>query len=293
MGFRIVKINNRSKLETQLNYLVCRNEKETRILLDDISVLIIENQQVCITAALMSELINHKVRVMFCDSKHNPQGELMPYSSCFDSSSKIRKQVCWEKEAADILWKDIVRQKITNQALVLKERGYFESLGILINYLNSVELGDTTNREGLAAKSYFPAIFGTGFDRREDSDIRNTYLNYGYSLILGMVNREISISGYLTQLGIHHIGNTNPFNLGCDLMEPIRPLVDRMIIKGDLKADTFKGTLLSIVSEQVLIDGRVMILENAIRYYVLSFFQAMLTGQPKDLRHITFPDEQL
>lgn len=63
MGFRNVKINSRCKLETFMGYMVCRGETETRILLDEINLLIIENQQVCITAALMAALIEHKVRI--------------------------------------------------------------------------------------------------------------------------------------------------------------------------------------------------------------------------------------
>ncbi|MDY2895943.1 MAG: hypothetical protein SOT51_03445, partial [Candidatus Enterosoma sp.] len=72
MGFRTIKINSRCKLQTELNYLVYRGETEKRIALDEIETLIIENQQVCITSSLLSELINHKVKVIFCDRMHNP-----------------------------------------------------------------------------------------------------------------------------------------------------------------------------------------------------------------------------
>ncbi|MDR2082530.1 MAG: CRISPR-associated endonuclease Cas1 [Candidatus Ancillula trichonymphae] len=37
--------------------------------------------------------------------------------------------------------------------------------------------------------------------------------------------------GYLTQLGIHHNSQFNHFNLGCDLMEPFRPVVDRYVLR--------------------------------------------------------------
>ena len=178
MGFRIVKINSRCKLETQLNYLVCRKEKETRILLDEIDLLIVENQQVCITNALISELMNHKVRIMFCDSKHNPQGEMVPYDSCYDSYSKIKKQVSWAKERNDDAWQIIVKQKITNQAHVLLHVKMQDAYSSLNQYCNDVQSGDSTNREGLAAKMYFASLFGNTFDRRKDSDIRNVYLNF-------------------------------------------------------------------------------------------------------------------
>ena len=63
--------------------------------------------------------------------------------------------------------------------------------------------GDKTNREGHAAKVYFNSLFGKKFTRNDDNNI-NAALNYGYSILLSTINKEISANGYLTQLGIHH-----------------------------------------------------------------------------------------
>ena len=71
---------------------------------------------------------------------------------------------------------------------------------------------DKTNREGHAAKVYFNSLFGKDFSRDNECNI-NKYLNYGYSIILSAVNREVKILGYLTELGVHHIGESNSFNL--------------------------------------------------------------------------------
>ena len=35
--------------------------------------------------------------------------------------------------------------------------------------------------------------------------------------------------GYLTQIGICHRNEYNLYNLSCDLMEPFRPIVDRLV----------------------------------------------------------------
>lgn len=288
MGFRIVKVNTRCKLETQLGYLVYRADEEKRILLDDISLLVLENQQICITTALMSELLNHKVRILLCDSKHNPQGEVLPYAACFDTSAKIKKQFAWPKETADTVWASIVRQKIRNQAYVLNELKSDKGYQFLTQFSNEVLPGDTTNREGIAAKTYFANLFGQDFDRRKDSDIRNIYLNYGYSLVLGAVNREISGSGYLTQLGIHHIGETNPFNLGCDLMEPFRAFVDEKVATVEMTEDNFKTQLMNLLAEEILCDGKTTIFENAIHNYVLSVLSALTNNTPKEVLEVTF-----
>lgn len=288
MAYRIVKINNRCKLETQLNYLVCRSDKETRILLDEISILVIENQQVCVTTALLSELMNHKVRVMFCDNKHNPQGELQPYEACYDCHDKLENQMSWTTEAKNAVWTRIIKSKIENQAKVLKICGCQDVADKLIDYRSEVDLGDTKNREGLAAKAYFAALFGTDFDRRSKKDIRNTYLNYGYSLILSAINREISIYGYLNQSGIHHIGSTNPFNLGCDFVEPFRPFVDFTIVKNRLIEETYKTEMLNVLNMEIFCNNKRMLIQNAVHDYVLSLLSALNSGQSDEVCEVSF-----
>ena len=94
-------------------------------------------------------------------------------------------------------------------------------------------------------------------------------------MILGAVNREISAFGYLTRVGIHHIGETNPFNLGCDLMEPFRPFVDSMVVNNDLNQDNFKSQLLNVLTMKVVSNGRNTFLQNAIHDFVQSAFTAL------------------
>lgn len=291
MAYRIVKIGSRCKLETQLNYLVCRTDKETRILLDEIAVLLIENPQVCITSALISELMSHKVRVIFCDPKHNPQGEIEPYSSCFDSTTKLNRQISWSSKTASEVWKSIISCKITNQIECIR-RHYSkpDRISLLQTYIDGLLPDDTTNREGLAAKVYFNTIFGEGFDRRDEYEIKNTYLNYGYSLVLSIVNREIAAFGYNNMLGIHHKGPSNPFNLGCDFVEPLRPFVDDFILSNDLKAETFKKEMLPLLTAECLCNGKKMIMQNAINAYVISLLGALNNDDPSKVAKVGFLD---
>lgn len=293
MGFRVVKVSSRCKLETQLNYLVCRSDKESRILLDDIAVLLIENQQVCITTALITELINHKIKVIFCDEKHNPSSELVPQHGAYNTYERLMMQMEWSKETKDLIWQNIIYQKISNQAKILHSIGEDKAEEILQGYLKEIEIGDVTNREGLAAKTYFAAMFGSNFDRRKDKDIRNTYLNYGYSMLLSSFNREVSIAGYQCVIGIHHIGSENPFNFGCDLMEPFRPFVDRYIIQKLVNENDYKKEFVNILNSNVSCDENLTILENAVHNYALSVFNALNSKSSEKISKVTFLDEQL
>ncbi len=69
--------------------------------------------------------------------------------------------------------------------------------------------------------------FGMDFTRSADYTCKCCPFNYGYSLVLSAINREVSANGYLTQLGIFHNNMFNHYNLSCDFMEPFRILVDR------------------------------------------------------------------
>ena len=76
MSFRTVVISSRCKLDLRKNYMVVRREEVVKVLLDEIDVLIIENPAVSLTGCLLEALVAKKVKVIFCDSKRNPQSEL-------------------------------------------------------------------------------------------------------------------------------------------------------------------------------------------------------------------------
>lgn len=270
-----------------MNYMIHRAEKETRINLDEINSLIIQSTQVSLTSALLSELIDKKIKVIFCDSKNNPQSELIPYYAAYNVKEKIEAQMAITDSAKNRVWKEIIIQKIRQQALNLEYMDLRESKNKLEYYILEVEEGDVTNREGHAAKVYFNSLFGKDFSRDKDI-ITNAYLNYGYSILLSAINREVKNLGYLTEIGIHHIGNSNPFNLSCDFIEPIRGLVDYWVISEKVNEENYKKEMINLLSYQVLYDGKKMFLDNAIKLYVLSLFNALFNDDPSKIKFIEY-----
>ena len=65
MSWRTIVISSSAKLDYKLDYLVVRQEEITKIHLSEISILLIENTAVSITAALLNELIKRKIKVSF------------------------------------------------------------------------------------------------------------------------------------------------------------------------------------------------------------------------------------
>lgn len=276
MGWRTVVISKRAKLDLKLGSVVIRSEDEIKkIHIDEISMLMVESTAVSITAALIAELVKHKVRVIFCDETRSPLSEIQPLHGCFDSTLKIRNQIGWDKYYKELIWTEIVSEKIRNQYKHLLKLGLAEA-NLLLGYLDNIEFNDITNREGHSAKVYFNALFGKEFSRNRDNAV-NAALNYGYSIILSAFNREVSNLGYLTQLGLFHDNMFNFFNLSCDLMEPFRTIVDEEVVKMNPKMfeKEHKYQLVALLNKEVVINSKTETLSNAIRIYCKSVCDAL------------------
>ena len=275
MSWRIIVISKRAKLDLQLGKMVVRSDEITKIVLSEISTIIIESTAVSITASLISELAKRKIKVIFCDEKRNPSCELVNYYGSHDTSNKIRKQIAWKQQTKEAIWTEIVTDKIRKQKDLLELLRRKES-ALLDTYLKEITWNDGTNREGHAAKVYFNSLFGLDFTRTEDSLI-HAALNYGYSVLMSAFAREIVASGYLTQLGIFHDNMFNQFNLASDLMEPFRILIDREVLMMTLEVfqHSEKMQLVNVLNHEVRIDGKVQYVNNAIKIYCKSVFDAL------------------
>lgn len=284
MSWRTVVVSSSAKLDYQMGYLVVRKDTTAKIHLNEIGLLLIESTAVSLTTALLSELVKRKVKVIFCDEKRNPSSELISYYGSHDTSMKIKKQIAWRDESKKIVWTEIVADKIRKQEEMLRYLHKKEA-EMLHGYLEELEYGDVTNREGHAAKVYFNALFGKDFTRSADVTI-NAALNYGYSIILSAFNREITANGYLTQIGLFHDNMFNPFNFASDLMEPFRVLVDYKVyfMQPKLLEHKEKMELVNILNQEISINERKEFVGNAIKIYCRSIFDALESHDVSEIR---------
>ncbi|MDR0500258.1 MAG: type II CRISPR-associated endonuclease Cas1 [Coriobacteriales bacterium] len=305
MGWRTVIIKERCQLSHKLDYLTIKCAEQTdpkngirteRIYLDEIDCIIVESCASFFNTGLAAELARRKIAVVFCDRNHNPDAQLLPLSGTFDVRRKICEQLAWDDDIKDALWQQIICAKIERQAAFLRELGYGScaysddiatdenagtnnDVGALCHLASTVLPGDPANAEAQAARRYFARLFGIEFNRRDMSWEENGALNYGYAVLLSAFNRAVVANGCLTQLGIHHIGNENAFNLSCDLMEPFRPLVDRHIFSLRLwdLSPASKVRIVDVMNTQVIIEGNKQYLANAIAIYCKNALDALNT----------------
>ena len=290
MGWRTVVVSKTSKLDYKMGYLCIRsNDEMIRIHISEMAVLLIESTAVSLTAYLLVELANQNVNVIFCDSRMCPHGIYVSLYGSHDTSDKIRKQIRWTEDAKKTIWKYVVMHKIEGQMSVLELFSHQEEKNKLNSYIPEIELGDSTNREGHAAKVYFNALFGKDYTRTNKDEIVNAALNYGYSILLSSVTREIVCNGYITQIGIFHDNMFNGYNLACDLMEPYRPFIDIKVLQMKIEKleHEEKMELANVLNSRVVIDGREQFLSNALSIYVKSILDAIDKNEPELIK---FPE---
>ncbi len=276
MSFRTVVITRQSKISYKNRFLVVKQENDEKYIhLSEIDTIIVDSISVSISAYLLKELADSKINIIFCDEKHNPFGEVIPYYSKHNTSKMIKEQIKWKVSDKDKIWAEIVKNKIMNQALLLKKTKS-SKYKLILSYIDEVVDGDKTNREGHAAKVYFNALFGNGFVRNSDDTI-NAALNYGYAILLSTINKEIINNGYLTQLGIHHKNEFNEFNLTCDLMEPFRIVIDSFVYYNqERKLDTeYKLDIVNILNGTFKYQGKNYTLKDIIKMFVKNTFESI------------------
>lgn len=269
MSFRTVVITKQSKISYKNRFLVVKQDSDEKYIhLSEIDTIIVDSISVSISAYLLKELADNKINIIFCNEKHNPFGELSSYYSKHNSSKMIKEQISWKDKDKNILWAEIVKNKIINQALLLKKIKSDKSQ-LLTSYIDEVTTGDKTNREGHAAKVYFNALFGNNFVRNNDDKI-NAALNYGYAILLSTINKEVISNGYLTQLGIHHKNEFNEFNLTCDIMEPFRVIIDNFVYynQGRELDTNYKLDIVNIFNNTYKYNGKKYTLKDIIKMFV-------------------------
>lgn len=234
----------------------------SQVPIEDIGIVILDNPQITITHALLSELSRNNIAIVGCDDKHLPGSLMLPMFSHHAFTEKLRYQIESSLPLRKNLWQQTVQAKIGNQAAHMRMEGIDD--GKMKYYLKLVKSGDPQNVEGRAAAHYWEKLFAGNdlFTRARDGEWPNALLNYGYAVLLAVVARALVASGLLPAFGLHHRNKYNPWCLASDVMEPFRPYVDMLVLKvcrmhpdADELNTEIKKQLLQIPVIDIAIDG--------------------------------------
>ncbi|MCW3120842.1 MAG: CRISPR-associated protein Cas1 [Flavipsychrobacter sp.] len=247
--------------------------------IEDIGVLILDNQQITITQAVIAKLLANNTALITCDNTHHPVGLFLNLDGHTLQSRIFQAQIEASEPLKKQLWQQTVVAKIQNQAANLGNQSVTEALfktpdKFLLNYSKEVKSGDSENLEAAAAGYYWKRLFPPflNFVRERKGFPPNNLLNYGYAILRAIVARSLVGSGILPTLGIHHRNQYNAYCLADDIMEPYRPYVDKVVceivgMNGQFLEMTpnMKKQLLTIPAMDVMIDDQRSPLMNAVQ----------------------------
>lgn len=275
MGWKTVIIGSECKVSLSTNRMkITIGEEFQSLPLCDVDTVIFSHNRVVITIPLLSQLIENNINVIICDERNDPIGIFQAFNSHSLVFKRLNNQIEWKITRKKKLWKIIVENKIQSEIEVLKLLSKNQKeIEQLETYKDSVYNDDQTNREAVAAKYYFACLFGAQFTRDDEDFVYNYALNYGYKIIASYISKCIASRGLLTQLGIHHIGEANPFNLTYDFIETFRSIIDVWVVCNvNDKFDTFlKKEVIEILNYKVYIDNKWMRLCDGIEDIIDSY----------------------
>ncbi len=200
------------------------------IALDNILSLVLSAHDIFLSKNIINALSEQGASIICCGKDYLPTSITMPYVGHWLVAPRVRAQIEASKPLQKQLWKSIVQHKIANQSIVLSECVSSSPHILRLQQLSKETLSDdSTNTEGLAAAIYFKALFGKEFVRERLNPDINMLLNYVYIVLRAIVARAVAGAGLFPYLGIKHRSKTNTLPLIDDLMEPFRPLADKLV----------------------------------------------------------------
>lgn len=197
--------------------------------IEDLGFVLVENEHIAISSFCLKKLAEANVALVVCDGRHMPVAQMQPFEAHTTTNETVAAQLGATDAVRGRLWRQLVRQKIRNQA-GLMERLRVNGVKRLLSLADEVKNGDPANCEAQAARIYFQALMPDGVNRSPEGEWPNAPLNYGYAVLRAAVARALIGSGLLCLRGIHHHSRYDAFCLADDVMEPYRPFVDQYVL---------------------------------------------------------------
>lgn len=232
MAFHIVTI------DSPECYLSCGNGQLTfktgltsrSLPLEDVASIVVTSFSASIHNSLLVEAARLGVSLVFCQN-FKPASVLMPANRSTDTLL-TRAQMGLSPKAVTRLWTTTIDAKCANQLAIA---AHTTPDILVLGALRRASENPSPHKEAICAKLYwrfFSKASGAGaFTRDRKLPGLNSFLNYGYAVLLSAVLQKLFAVGIDPTFGIAHANRERSTPLAYDLMEPFRPLVDWRIFQ--------------------------------------------------------------
>lgn len=191
--------------------------------------------EMTITTALIKKLISQGISIFFLNQNLRTKAAIMAEA---EGNFLLReKQYMCIKELT--IAGNIVLNKINAQESMLKktkktyEKTVFDNARIMLQKVSDRK--QLLGIEGNVGKNYFQSFFSDiGWGRRTSQtkeDINNLLLDIGYTYLFNYCDALLCLFGFDTYKAYYHQLFFQRKSLVCDVMEPMRTLIDYQLLK--------------------------------------------------------------
>jgi CRISPR-associated protein Cas1 len=187
-----------------------------------------------LTSHLIRKAAEYGISMFLLNNSFRPYAEIM---SKAEGNYLLRQsQYTVPKKQVLFISKQIVKNKVENQYKLLKS--YKKSIAIK-SVVKKIEITTSLDTllglEGSVSSKYFKQVFkDIGWYRRAPrtkEDIPNLLLDIGYTFLFNYVDALLRLFGFDTYKGFYHQLFFQRRSLSCDVMEPMRTIIDKQLVK--------------------------------------------------------------
>ncbi len=218
-----------------------------------------------------------------------------------DGNTRLKRRQ-YEYDGIEVA-KHLVKNKIINQRSVLMRqriRGDLvsDAISSLASLAAKVDTAESVRTlmgiEGAASRAYFKNHFNNCEWKnrcpRAKSDYINATLDYGYSLLFNFVEAITLYFGFDPYVGVLHREFYMRKSLVCDLVEPLRPIID-VCVRNAISRKQFKESDFDLRNGSyslknwneskrycAVIMGAILVYRSAIFDYIQGYYRCFLKG---------------
>lgn len=232
-----------------------------------------------VTTPLIEKCKKHNVALVVMKSSLRP---VFYWADAAEANFLVRKkQYEFSKEDISIA-RVLIHNKIANQELLLRKtrKRNEETIAAIdsccsykMQAYNAKAYTELMGIEGMAAKMFFAAYFQDlewqGRRPRIKSDYLNAILDIGYTYLFNFIECFVRMFGFDIYIGVYHRLWFKRKSLICDLIEPFRCIIER-IVRTAINRKQFKK------SDFVIYKGEYRLKPEMNKEYSKVFFDALI-----------------
>jgi CRISPR-associated endonuclease Cas1 len=221
-----------------------------------------------VTTGIISRALTEKIPVTFMDSMGKTKGNLYPEDYNLSLYTELQQKRREDTEFCLLFAKEVISAKIHNSIVLLRRNSINNDE--LNRILEMIQEADSLPRlralEGVGGRIYFrefsklvkPFKFLSREYHPPEGPV-NFMLSFCYSFLYNRIASILHTHGLNPRLGIYHTSRGRHASLASDLMEPLRHIADRVVLKTiHLKEITEKDFLPDSKIKRVEISRRVI-----------------------------------